>query len=64
MENNEYDIVSRQVFAFVNASNLSAYNCEFIALAKDLGVKLVTADNKILSQFPDHALAIQDYLKN
>ena len=64
MENNEFDVASRQVLELVKASNLSAYDCEFIALAKDLGVKLVTADIMISSQFPDYALAIQDFLKN
>lgn len=63
MENNEFDVASRQVLELVEASNLSAYDCEFVALAKDLGVKLVTADNQISSQFPDYALAIQDYLR-
>lgn len=28
---------------------------------KDLGFKLVTADNKISAQFPDCTLAIQDF---
>ncbi len=62
MENNEFDVVSRHVLELVKASNLSAYDCEFVALAKDLGVKLVTADSNISARFPDCALAIQDFL--
>jgi predicted nucleic acid-binding protein len=62
MENNEFDVASRQVLELVNTSNLSAYDCEFVALAKDLGVKVITADRKISAQFPDCALAIQDFL--
>ena len=63
MENNEFDVASRQVLELVKASKLSAYDCEFIALAKDLGVKLVTADIKISARFPDCALAIHDFLR-
>ena len=58
MENNEFDVASKQVLELVNTSSLSAYDCEFVALAKDLGVKLITADNKIAAQFPDHAIAM------
>ena len=63
MENNEFDVASRQVLELVEASNLSTYDCEFVALAKDLGIKLVTADNQISSQFPGYAIAFQDYLR-
>jgi predicted nucleic acid-binding protein len=59
MENNEFDVASRQVLELIETSNLSAYDCEFITLAKDLGVKLFTADNKISAQFPDCTIAIQ-----
>lgn len=63
MENNEFDVASRQVLELVKASNLSAYDCEFVALAKDLGVKLVTADGKISARFPDCSLTIRDYIE-
>ncbi len=63
MENNDFDVGSKQVLKLVTTSNLSAYDCEFVALAKDLGVKLITADNKIVAQFPDHALAIKACLR-
>lgn len=46
MENNEYDLNSKLVLILAKESNLSAYDCEFVALAKDLGLKLVTADKK------------------
>ena len=63
MENNEFDVASRHVLELVEASNLSAYDCEFVALAKDLGVKLVTANMKISARFPDYATAVQDFLR-
>ncbi len=61
MEANEYDVDSAQVLDLVNSSNLSAYDCEFIALAKDLGCKLVTADQKIAAQFSGCAVSIQAF---
>jgi predicted nucleic acid-binding protein len=33
-------------------SGCSAYDCEFVALAKQLGVKLVTEDAKLRRAFP------------
>ncbi len=62
MENNEYDVNSRLVLTLADESNLSAYDCEFIALAKDLNAKLVTADQKIAEIFPEHTLALRNFI--
>jgi predicted nucleic acid-binding protein len=61
MENNEYDVASKQVLELVSKSNLSAYDCEFIALAKDLNIKLVTADKRITEMFPQYSLSLIDF---
>ena len=61
METNEYDVDSKQVLDLANNSNLSAYDCEFVALAKALGVKLVTVDKKVLEHFSDYAISIQEF---
>lgn len=61
LENNEYDIASRQVLDLASSSNLSAYDCEFVALAKDLNIKLVTADKRITEMFPQYSLSLQDF---
>ena len=61
IEANEYDVDSTQVLVLVNNSNLSAYDCEYVALAKALGVKLITADKKVLEQFSDYAISIQEF---
>lgn len=42
-------------------SALSAYDCEFVALASLLGVPLVTADKAVLKAFPDRALSMQAF---
>jgi len=54
----EYDVPSLEVLRLVESSECSAYDCEFVALAKQLGTKLVTADKKILKQFPKIAVSL------
>ena len=52
----EHHLPSERVFAVTEASRLSAYDSEFVALAEILGVRLVTEDRAILAAFPDRAL--------
>ena len=49
------------VFDTVEASTLTAYDCEFVALATLLGVPLVTADKAVLKAFPDRALTMEAF---
>jgi predicted nucleic acid-binding protein len=58
----EYSTVSRDVLGLVAASSCSAYDCEFVALARTLKVKLVTMDRKILAEFPETAISLTDVL--
>ena len=62
MEGREYEVTSLQVLNLVAASNCTAYDCEFVALAKDLGVPLVTIDAQILDQFPDVAVSLETFV--
>jgi predicted nucleic acid-binding protein/plasmid stability protein len=48
----EHEVDSRLVLELVRDSDCSACDCEFIALAMVLGVKLVTMDAKLLKAFP------------
>jgi predicted nucleic acid-binding protein len=52
MGSKEFEVNSTQVLSRVSDSSCSSYDCEFIALADDLDVKLVTFDKKILEEFP------------
>lgn len=54
----EHEVDSRLVLELVRDSDCSAYDCEFVALAMSLGVKLVTEDKKLLKAFPKHAVAL------
>ncbi len=60
LKENEYGSVSQDVLKLVSVSSCSAYDCEFVALAQSQGVRLVTMDRKILTDFPDMAISLQD----
>jgi predicted nucleic acid-binding protein len=54
---NEHEVDSQRVLELVRDSECSAYDCEFVSVAIRLGVKLVTADGKLLKAFPKHTAA-------
>jgi predicted nucleic acid-binding protein len=62
MQGREYEIVSFHVMELVASSNCSAYDCEFVALAEDLKTSLVTVDKKILKEFPQIAVSLDDFI--
>lgn len=62
-QGNEYAVNSSQVMILSMHSGCSAYDCEFVNLAQDLGVPLVTMDKKILQNFQGTAVSIQEYLE-
>ena len=49
---------SELVLDLVGTSPCSAYDCEFVAAAQQLGVPLVTEDRAILDAFPDRAQSL------
>ena len=58
MEGREILPPSGLVLDLVAKSDCSAYDCEYVALARHLNVKLITADNKILQSFPETAVEL------
>jgi predicted nucleic acid-binding protein len=62
MQDREYEITSLQVLNLVAIGTCSAYDCEYVALAQDLGVPLVTVDKQILSQFPTLAISLDAFI--
>jgi len=62
MENKEYQMDSYSVLKLVKESDCSAYACEFIAFAKSLNTKLVTLDKKILAEFKDVAVSLEEFV--
>ena len=54
----EFEVDSNAVLELVRDSDCSAYDCEFIALANKLQVKLVTMDVKLLKAFPKRTISL------
>ena len=52
-----------RVLALTTTSSCTAYDCEFVALAQELGVKLVTSDKQILAQFPETAISPAEFIR-
>jgi predicted nucleic acid-binding protein len=53
LADNEYDVDSFEVLELARDSGCTAYDCEFVSLAKRLEVKLITGDAKLRSAFPN-----------
>lgn len=58
----EYDVNSYDVLNLANTSGCSAYDCEFVVLAKRLKTQLISADKKVLQGFPDVAMSLLEAL--
>ena len=63
MAENEFTVKSSDILSLINNSTCSAYDCEFVALAQIFKATLVTADKKILSEFPSTAKSLQQFLQ-
>lgn len=61
MAANEFDVNTTQVMSLVSDSSCSAYDCEFVALADDLNIQLITFDKKIVREFPDIAISPKEF---
>ncbi len=53
----EHLIDSSRILRLVEQSNCSAYDCAFVALAKELHLPLITSDQQILREFPKVAIS-------
>jgi predicted nucleic acid-binding protein len=62
MRGREYETASHQVLALAAASACSAYDCEFVALAKDLNILMITLDKQVLRQFPGIAVSLAQFV--
>lgn len=64
MRNREHWPVSERVLQFAQTSGCTSYDCEFVSVAIDLDVPLVTLDKKVLKQFPSIAISPVDFIAN
>lgn len=62
MASKEFEVISTQVLSLVSESSCSSYDCEFVALADDLDIKLITFDKRILKEFPEIAFYPEEFI--
>ncbi len=62
LRESEFAVDSRAILERAVESGCTAYDCEYVALAEDLDVRLVTGDKQILAAFPDRAMPLEDYV--
>jgi predicted nucleic acid-binding protein len=61
MEDREILPPSDLVLDLAAVSKCSAYDCEYVALAKHLNIKLLTGDKEILRSFPETAVELSAF---
>ena len=59
---NEFRASPSHVFDLVAHSSCTAYACEFVAVASERGVPLITVDRQILREFPHIAVSLEKFL--
>ena len=62
MSGGEYHVVSADVLNLAASSGCTAYDAEFVALARGLSVPLVTTDRELLEKFPETAVTPEGFL--
>ena len=61
MTGREFLVSSGSVLALVARSRCSAYDCEFVALAREQRVRLVTVDRQLMHAFPETAVSLDNF---
>jgi predicted nucleic acid-binding protein len=62
LDENEYAVDSALVLALSGRSRCSAYDCEYVALARQFRIPLVTLDKAILAAFPETAVGLEEFV--
>ena len=64
LDGKEYQVPSLHVLQLCEESGCAAYDCEYVALARDLESVLLTTDGELLRSFPSRAISLDAYLKS
>jgi predicted nucleic acid-binding protein len=58
----EHIVLSRDVLAIATKSRCSAYDAEYVSLAREFGIPLVTSDKRLWKLFPKLAMSPLEFL--
>ena len=61
MRGQEFEVASARVVRLAAASGCSAYDCEFVVLAQDLGVTMVTSDRILVTRFKPTVSSMREF---
>lgn len=63
MENRQVEPSSEKILELLANSQCTAYDGEFIALAYQIGIPLITADKQLLDQFPNVTISLEKFVE-
>ena len=63
MENRQVEPSSEKILELLANSQCTAYDGEFIALAYQIGIPLITADKQLRDQFPDVTISFEKFVE-
>lgn len=63
LRGHEHHVDSGAVLRLAEQSGCSAYDAEFVSVAEDLGLPLVTSDQKLLRAYPQIAIAPEEFAR-
>jgi len=61
MDGATYTVSSADVLRLSGETSHPTYDCEYVALAQELSVPLVTGDERVVELFPDTAVLLEEY---
>ena len=61
MQDSSYQMDSSRILQLAANSGCSAYDCEYVALAQDLGVPLVTSDRALIEKFKPTVVSMKAF---
>jgi len=59
----EFAVSSNAILELVASSSCTTYDCEFVVLAREQGVRLLTVDRQILREFPEVAISLERFVR-
>ena len=61
MRGQEFEVESSRVLRLAAGAGCSAYDCEFVALAQDLNLPLVTSDSALIARFKPTVVSMRAF---